>query len=67
VAPDGVRAAVKTLFKDMFDNRTVVILLVVFIVAVIEAGYNSSPEWNALAAASGGALVGLLGPSPAAK
>ncbi|MFI4985179.1 MAG: hypothetical protein ACHQAV_04225 [Solirubrobacterales bacterium] len=64
-APEGVKAAVGVFFKDMFNNRTVVILLGVFIFTVIEAATNGSPEWNALAAASGGALVGLLGPSPA--
>ena len=61
---EGFEANALAFFKDLVINRTVVILLMVFIVALFESG---STEWNQLAAASGGTLVGLLGPSPKAK
>jgi Na+/melibiose symporter-like transporter len=52
---------------DIWNNRAVVMLLALFIVSVIFAAKNNSPELDTLAAAAGGALVGLLGPSPTSK
>ncbi|MDX6635330.1 MAG: hypothetical protein QOF06_1533 [Solirubrobacterales bacterium] len=46
---------------------TIVILLVVFGIAVAVGGATDSTQFQALAAASGAALIGLLAPSPAAK
>jgi Na+/melibiose symporter-like transporter len=53
--------------SDIWNNRAVVLLLALFIVSVIFAAKNNSPELATLAAAAGGALVGLLGPSPTSK
>jgi hypothetical protein len=53
--------------SDIWNNRAVVLLLALFIVSVIFAAKNNSPELDTLAAAAGGALVGLLGPSPTSK
>lgn len=49
--------------SDVWNNRTVVLLLALFIVSVLFAAKNNSPELDTLAAAAGGALVGLLGPT----
>jgi hypothetical protein len=46
-------------------NRSVVILLIVFGVAVLLGAVSDSTQFQALAAASGAALIGLLAPSPA--
>jgi hypothetical protein len=48
-------------------NLSVVILLIVFGIAVAVGGATDSTQFQALAAASGAALIGLLAPSPAAK
>lgn len=48
-------------------NRSVVILLFVFGLAVLIAAFNDSTQFQALAAASGAALIGLLAPSPATE
>lgn len=53
--------------SDIWNNRAVVLLLALFVVSVIFAAKNNSPELDTLAAAAGGALVGLLGPSPTSK
>ncbi len=50
--------------SDVWNNRAVVLLLALFIVSLVFAMQNNAPELDTLAAASGGALVGLLGPSP---
>ena len=53
--------------SDIWHNRSVVLLLALFIVSVIFAAKNNAPELDTLAAAAGGALVGLLAPSPTSK
>lgn len=50
------------LAKDIWTNRSVVILLVIFAVAVVFGAANGSGQFQALAAASGAALIGLLAP-----
>jgi len=59
-SPLGLGEAMKT-------NRSVVILLIVFTVAILVGAINDSSQFQALAAASGAALIGLLAPSPTAK
>jgi hypothetical protein len=58
--PPGLREAASR-------NRSVVILLIVFGFAVAMGAVSDSTQFQALAAASGAALIGLLAPSPAAK
>lgn len=48
-------------------NRSVVILLIVFGLAVVIGAFSDSTQFQALAAASGAALIGLLAPSPTAE
>lgn len=48
-------------------NRSVVTLLVIFGFAVVVGAISDSTQFQALAAASGAALIGLLAPSPTAK
>jgi hypothetical protein len=48
-------------------NRSVVILLAVFVFSILVAMIGDSTQFQALAAASGAALIGLLAPSPAAE
>lgn len=50
--------------KDLWANRSVVVLLFVFGVAVWLGGTQDSTEFQALAGASGAALIGLLAPPP---
>lgn len=50
--------------KDVWANRSVVILLVIFGVAVWLGETRDSEQLKALAAASGAALIGLLAPAP---
>jgi len=52
------------LAKDVWANRSVVILLIVFAISAALGAANESGQFQALAAASGGALVGLLAPTP---
>lgn len=53
------------LAKDIWANRSVVILLLIFGVSAVLGASNDSSEFQALAAASGAALIGLLAPTPA--
>jgi hypothetical protein len=53
------------LAKDVWANRSVVILLVVFGASVVLGASHDSSQLQALAAASGAALIGLLAPTPA--
>lgn len=55
------------LAKDVWANRSIAILLAIFGVAVGFGIAHDSTQLQALAAASGGALVGLLAPSPASS
>lgn len=50
--------------KDIWANRAVVILLVIFGVAVWLGETRDSEQLQALAGASGAALIGLLAPAP---
>lgn len=61
----GAAPEKRTLRKDIGNNRSVVILLLVFASAVLAGVLNGSTQYQALAAASGAALIGLLAPSPA--
>ena|ERR1700749_2165408 len=55
----------KILAKDVWANRSVVILLIVFAVSVAFGATTDSAQFQALAGASGAALIGLLAPAPA--
>jgi hypothetical protein len=63
-APEKLTRPLKILGKDIWANRSVVILLAVFVVSVVFAASNDSSQFQALAGASGGALIGLLAPTP---
>jgi len=63
-APEKLTRPLKILGKDIWANRSVVILLAVFVVSVVVAANNDSSQFQALAGASGGALIGLLAPTP---
>lgn len=52
------------LAKDLWANRSVVILLAIFVAAVWSGVAEDSVQLQALAAASGAALIGLLAPPP---
>jgi hypothetical protein len=52
------------LTKDVWANRSVVILLLIFGVAVGAGAAQDSTQLQALAGASGAALIGLLAPAP---
>lgn len=62
--PKKVTRSLKIFAKDVWANRSVVILLAVFAVSVALGAVNESGQFQALAAASGGALIGLLAPTP---
>lgn len=62
--PKKLTRSLKILATDVWANRSVVILLIVFAVSVALGAINESGQFQALAAASGGALVGLLAPTP---
>jgi hypothetical protein len=49
--------------KDLWENRSVVILLIIFAASVTLGATKDSSQFQALAAASGGALIGLLAPA----
>jgi hypothetical protein len=53
--------------RDLWNNRAVLILSAVFGVSIAFAIANSSAELETVAAAAGGALVGLLAPPPAGQ
>jgi predicted PurR-regulated permease PerM len=62
--PERVSRSFKRLAKDAGANRSVVILLLVFAFSVGFGAVNDSAQFQALAGASGGALIGLLAPAP---
>ncbi len=62
--PEKLTRPLKILAKDVWANRSVVILLLVFGVAVVFGAASDSAQFQALAGASGGALIGLLAPTP---
>lgn len=62
--PEKLTRSLKILAKDVWANRSVVILLAVFGVAVGVGAADDSTQLQALAGASGGALIGLLAPTP---
>jgi hypothetical protein len=51
---------------DLWANRTLLLLLLIFGFSLWQAVSQNSPELTAVAAASGGALVGMLAPPPTA-
>jgi hypothetical protein len=53
--------------KDIWSNRAIVIVLVVFVFALVYGISDKSEQLRALAGASGGVLVGMLAPSPGKK
>lgn len=57
-------ASLVSLVRDIWNNRGVVILLAVFGVSLAFALSRNSAPLESVAAASGGALIGLLAPSP---
>jgi Na+/melibiose symporter-like transporter len=57
-------AAVSAVLIDLWKNRALLILIVVFGVSLGFGISNNSPELLGVAAAAGGALVGLLAPPP---
>jgi len=66
--PTGVTKKLSRSFsnlaKDAGENRSVVILLVIFAVSAGLGAAQDSTQFQALAAASGAALIGLLAPAP---
>lgn len=62
--PEKMARPLKILAQDVWDNRAVVILLVIFGVSVGFGAANDSTQFQALAGASGGALIGMLAPTP---
>lgn len=50
--------------KDIWNNRALVVLLGVFAASIAVGAAEKSVQLQALAAASGGALIGMLAPSP---
>jgi hypothetical protein len=66
VAPAASKATavVASVFEELWKNRAVIILMGVFGVSAAFAISRGSAELETVAAAAGGALVGLLAPSP---
>ena len=62
--PEGLKRSRTILAKDIWANRSVVILLVIFVAAVGFGVASDSTQLQALAGASGAALIGLLAPGP---
>lgn len=62
--PEGLKRSWAILAKDIWANRSVVILLAIFVAAVGFGVATDSTQFQALAAASGAALIGLLAPGP---
>lgn len=62
--PEKLTRPLKILAKDVWANRSVVVLLFIFAVSVAFGAANDSSQFQALAGASGGALIGLLAPAP---
>jgi hypothetical protein len=50
--------------KDIWNNRALVVLLGVFAASIAVGAAEKSVQLQALAAASGGVLIGMLAPSP---
>jgi hypothetical protein len=65
--PKKMTRSLKILAKDAAANRSALILLLVFAAAATLGAINESGQFQALAAASGGALIGLLAPTPGSK
>lgn len=68
--PSRVRtilSEVAALLKDLWKNRQLFILTFVFVVTAVVAVTQSSVPMETVAAAAGGALIGLLAPSPSAS
>lgn len=61
---EKIKRSLAIFAKDVWANRSVVILLIVFGAAIAVGAAEKSPQLQALAAASGGALIGLLAPTP---
>ena len=57
-------AAIASAGGELWKNRAVIILMAVFGVSAAFAISRGSAELETVAAAAGGALVGLLAPSP---
>jgi hypothetical protein len=64
---EGPVVAPPRLLEAARMNRSVVILLGVFAFAVLVGALSDSTQFQALAGASGAALIGLLAPSPTAE
>ena len=62
--PKGAKRAWTVLKKDIGANRSVAILLFIFVFAVGFGVVTDSTQLQALAGASGAALIGLLAPEP---
>jgi hypothetical protein len=62
--PKGPKRVWTILIKDIGANRSVVILLFIFVLAAGSGAASDSTQLQALAAASGAALIGLLAPGP---
>jgi hypothetical protein len=69
-APTGLKTLAKlgrelvNLLVDIWKNRQLLILLIVFAVSATLAVTKSSAPMATVAAAAGGALIGLIAPSP---
>lgn len=50
--------------KDIWNNRALVVLIGIFAASIAVGAAEKSVQLQALAAASGGVLVGMLAPSP---
>ncbi len=50
--------------RELWLNRSVVILLGIFGVSIAFGAHNNAPELRSLAAAAGGVLIGILVPTP---
>jgi hypothetical protein len=59
-------SGIANVFKDLWSNREVLILMIVFVSSLAFAIANNSSQLEAVASAAGGALVGLLAPPPMA-
>lgn len=62
--PRNVGLEVRDAIEDLFKNRALLILTVIFTASLYFGITRHSPELVSLAAATGGALLGLLAPSP---
>jgi hypothetical protein len=60
----GVWNNIVTAWNNLWDNRALLILLFVFVASLLFSITSSSAQLQTVAAASGGALIGLLAPPP---